>query len=103
VFVTQIENRIEKGRFRRPPTLWITRVRPRLKTEEDEILESTALEVLVETCSREFVDMEQLESNLTRASNLWARTQLDEQGMLGKAREARDINEATHQSERHQR
>jgi len=47
--------------------------------------------------------MEQLESNLTRASNLWARTQLDEQGMLGKAREARDINEATHQSERHQR
>jgi len=59
--------------------------------EEGEVLESQELEVLVETCSREFADMGHLESNLTRAFNLWARTQLDEQGMLGKAREARDI------------
>jgi hypothetical protein len=57
----------------------------------EEELSSLELETLIETCSREFDDMQHLESNLTRAFNLWARTRLDEAGMLARAREARAV------------
>lgn len=55
-----------------------------------EELASPELEVLVETCSREFSDMEHLESNLTRAFNLWARTRFDEAEMIIRTRRARE-------------
>ena len=55
------------------------------------MLESAELESLLETCSREFGDQNHLESNLTRAFNLWARTTLDEQGILREARRAREV------------
>ena len=54
-----------------------------------EELVSPGLEILIETCSREFDDMEHLESNLTRAFNLWARTRLDEVEMLARTQQAR--------------
>lgn len=57
----------------------------------EEELTSAALELLIETCSREFHDMAHLQSNLTRAFNLWARTRLDEAEMLAKTQEARTI------------
>jgi DNA-binding transcriptional ArsR family regulator len=58
--------------------------------EEGEVLESGELECLIEACSRQFDDLEHLESNLTRAFNLWARTRLDEAGMLSATRRARE-------------
>ena len=59
--------------------------------DEQEILTSRQLELLIETCSREFNDLQHLQSNLTRAFNLWAKTELDEQGMIEKTLEARRI------------
>jgi hypothetical protein len=57
--------------------------------EEGELLASPELEVVIETCSREFDDMQHLESNLTRAFNLWAQTKLDEEGILAQVLKAR--------------
>jgi len=57
----------------------------------EEELASLELETVIETCSREFDDMEHLESNLTRAFNLWAQTRLDEAEILARAREARAV------------
>ena len=57
--------------------------------EEYEDLTSTAFETLIKTCSQEFDDLEHLESNITRGYNLWASTNLDEDGMLSKVEEAR--------------
>ena len=56
---------------------------------DEELLESAQLEMLIETCSREFNDMEHLQSNWSRAFNLWAKTDLDEEEMLEKTLEAR--------------
>lgn len=58
--------------------------------EQTEELVSPELETVIETCSREFADMEHLQSNLTRAFNLWARTHLDEAEMLARAQRARE-------------
>lgn len=58
--------------------------------ELGEELISSELETFIETCSREFGDMEHLASNLTRAFNLWARTRFDEAEMLSRAQQARD-------------
>lgn len=54
-----------------------------------EELASAELETLIETCSREFYDVEHLKSNITRAYNLWARTDLSESEMIEKVLEAR--------------
>lgn len=61
-------------------------------SEEDiaEVLTSPQLELLIETCSREFDDFAHLESNLTRTFNLWAHTKLSESEMLVKTQEARE-------------
>ncbi len=58
--------------------------------KEIEELVSLELERLIETCSREFDDMIHLESNLTRAFNLWAKTRFDEAEMLAHVRQARE-------------
>jgi len=59
--------------------------------EEDiEELISPELEILIETCSREFDDMPHLESNQTRAFNLWAKTRYDAAEMLVRTRQARE-------------
>jgi len=47
---------------------------------------------LAETCSRKFGDQDHLESNTTRAFGLWARTKLDEEGVLREARRAREVS-----------
>ena len=60
------------------------------KDADLEILESQELELLIETCSREFDDMTHLESNVTRALNLWAKTRFDEAEMLAHVRQARE-------------
>lgn len=60
------------------------------KEEEIEELISLELETLIETCSREFDDMEHLQSNLSRAFNLWAKTRFDEAEMLAYVRQARE-------------
>ena len=59
--------------------------------EEEEILESSELEMLIETCSREFNDVNHLQSNWSRAFNLWAETDLDGETMLERALEARRV------------
>lgn len=59
-------------------------------SEETEELISPELERLIETCSREFDDMTHLESNQTRAFNLWAKTRFDEAEMLVRTRQARE-------------
>jgi len=41
----------------------------------------------VETCSREFDDLAHLESDLTRAFNLWAKTHFDETQLLERVRQ----------------
>jgi hypothetical protein len=56
-----------------------------------EVLESPELEQLIDTCTREFNDLEHLESNQSRAFNLWARTPYSAEEMLTKMREARRI------------
>jgi hypothetical protein len=62
-----------------------------ISNEEDiEELVSPELEILIETCSREFDDLAHLESNLTRAFNLWAKTRFDEAEMLARVRQARE-------------
>jgi hypothetical protein len=58
--------------------------------EELEALISPELETLIETCSREFDDMAHLESNQTRAFNLWAKTRFDAAEMLVRTRQARE-------------
>lgn len=61
------------------------------KSEDDiEVLASQELEIRIETCSREFGDMEHLQSNLTRAFNLWAKTKLNEEEMLAQVHKARE-------------
>ena len=62
-----------------------------LEEEDIEVLESPELEQLIDTCSREFNDLEHLGSNLSRAFNLWARTPYSAAEMLTKVREARRI------------
>jgi len=64
---------------------------PSISPPEGEVEELTSreLEILVETCSREFDDLAHLESNLTRAFNLWAKTRFDEGQMLERVRQAR--------------
>jgi hypothetical protein len=59
-------------------------------SEEIEVLASSELESLIETCSREFDDMTHLESNQTHAFNLWAKTRFDEAEMLVRTRQARE-------------
>ena len=59
------------------------------KDEDLEILASQELELLIETCSREFDDMTHLESNMTRAFNLWAKTRFDEKEILEHVQQAR--------------
>jgi DNA-binding transcriptional ArsR family regulator len=54
-------------------------------------LSSPWIENIIETCSREFRDIEHLKSNLTRAYNLWARTEFDEEEFADKIQEARRI------------
>jgi hypothetical protein len=54
-------------------------------------LNSSVVELRIETCSREFGDLEHLGSNFTRTYNLWAKTDLDEEAMLEKVQEARDL------------
>lgn len=58
--------------------------------DELEELVSQELEIRIETYSREFGDMEHLQSNLTRTFNLWARTHLNEAEMLVKVHQARE-------------
>lgn len=58
--------------------------------EELEELISPELELLIETCSREFDDMKHLQSNETRAFNLWAKTHFDKEEMLELVRQARE-------------
>jgi hypothetical protein len=65
------------------------------ESEEDvEVLESGELEMLIETCSREFDDLEHLESNLSRVFNLWARTPYSDTEMLAKVHEARRVTKS---------
>ena len=64
---------------------------PSKEAGQIEELTSPELEQIIEACSREFGDMEHLESNLTRAFNLWAQTPLSEAEMLAKVREARTV------------
>ncbi|MHB1356196.1 MAG: hypothetical protein ACYCZF_09505 [Anaerolineae bacterium] len=65
---------------------------PSISNPETEIEElvSSELETLITTCSREFDDMIHLESNLTRAFNLWAKTRFNEAEMLAYVRQARE-------------
>ena len=58
--------------------------------KEIEELVSSELENLITTCSREFDDMIHIESNLTRAFNLWAKTRFNETEMLAYVRQARE-------------
>ena len=59
--------------------------------EKEDILESPELEMLIETCSREFNDVNHLQSNWSRAFNLWAETDLDGETMLERALEAFEL------------
>jgi len=52
-------------------------------------LPSAMIETIIETCSRDFWDIEHVSSNITRAYNLWARTDLDEEEFANKIQEAR--------------
>lgn len=64
---------------------------PSISSDENiEELTSAELELLIETCSREFGDMGHLESNLTRTFNLWAHTRFDEVEILAHVRQARE-------------
>jgi len=65
---------------------------PSISKSNDDLEEliSQELEIRIETCSREFGDMEHLQSNLTRAFNLWAKTKLNEEEMLAQVHKARE-------------
>ena len=64
---------------------------PSIPNEENiKELISPELESLSTTCSREFDDMIHIESNLTRAFNLWAKTRFNEAEMLAYVRQARE-------------
>ena len=54
-------------------------------------LSSSWIETIIDTCSRDFWDIEHLSSNITRAYNLWARTDFGEQEFADKLQEARRI------------
>jgi hypothetical protein len=57
--------------------------------QPDRNLQSSLLEITIETCSTEFGDIEHLRSNITRAYNLWRATELNEDELVGKIHEAR--------------
>jgi hypothetical protein len=61
------------------------------ETDSKEPKSSKLLDLRIETCSREFADLEHLPSNLIQVHNLWARTELGEDETVDKAQEARDI------------
>jgi len=54
-------------------------------------LHSSWIENIIETCSKEFRDIDHLSSNISRAYNLWARTSLGEEEFTDKLQEARRI------------
>jgi hypothetical protein len=60
-------------------------------TSTQDVPESTVLEITIKTCSQQFADLEHLDSNIAQAYNLWRSTDLDEEGMLAKVQEARQI------------
>lgn len=53
--------------------------------------QSSFIRTVVKTCSREFRDMGHLASNITRAHNIWARTDLTEDEFVDRVQEARLI------------
>ena len=60
-------------------------------TSTQNVPESTVLEITIKTCSQQFADLEHLDSNIAQVYNLWRSTDLDEDGMLAKVQEARQI------------
>lgn len=54
-------------------------------------LASPRIELIIDACSRDFWDIDHLSSNITRAYNLWGRTDLPEEGFADKLQEARRV------------
>jgi len=70
---------------------WNTRKNREDSKDQPSDFNSPWIETIIETCSRDFWDIEHLNSNITRAYNLWARTDLDEAEFADKIQEARRI------------
>ena len=66
---------------------------PRTSSSTSSELSSSLVEMVIDTSSTDFQDMEHLESNISRAYNLWERTSLDEEEFVEKLYEARDVTQ----------
>ena len=66
---------------------------PRTSSSTSSELSSSMVEMVIDTSSTDFQDIEHLNSNISRAYNLWERTSLDEEEFVEKLYEARDVTQ----------